>query len=91
MFPFVGLGTTNFVVSVFSQRASSCIVPSVYILCSLVRFTGADSLTNGERKGQNFCSSMTLPSLSTARQCVMFRASEEMVTPHLVSRPPSAS
>ena len=38
-----------------------------------------------------FCSSMTFPSLSTARQWVMFRASDEIVTPHFVIARPSAS
>ena len=44
-----------------------------------------------KRRGQNDCSSMTLPSLSTARQWVMLRASEEIVTPHFVTVRPSAS
>ena len=44
-----------------------------------------------KRRGQNVCSSMTLPSLSTARQWMILRASEEMVTPHLVTVRPSAS
>ena len=45
----------------------------------------------GKTRAQNFCSSMTWPSLSTARQCVMLRASEEIVTPHFVSWRPLAS
>ena len=34
---------------------------------------------------QNFCLSMTLSSLSTARQWTIFLTSDEMVTPHFVS------
>lgn len=40
---------------------------------------------------QNFCSSITTPSASTARQWVMLRASFEMLTPHFVTRRPPAS
>ena len=39
---------------------------------------------------QNFCSSMTLSSLSTARQWTIFLTSDEMATPHFVSWRPSA-
>ena len=35
--------------------------------------------------------SVTLPSVSIKRQCVMLRASDEMLTPHFVSLRPSAS